>query len=143
MVAARKAQKSVSKDNNTAKSSARQKVLLPTLKEQQRYVVYKILPAKADSAKVSILSKDFLNTHNYILSQCASNLGIFDGAKAGLSSVKFNPQKLSGILRVDSKYVDKLKVCFGLIKNINGVDLIVDCAYVSGMVNKAVERMDG
>jgi RNase P/RNase MRP subunit POP5 len=141
MVAVKKAQKSVSKEGNT-KNALKQKVLLPTLKEQQRYVVYSVVLSKNDSSKASILSRDFSNVHNDILSQCNSTLGIFDGAKAGLQSVKFNPSKLKGILRVDSKYVDKLKICFGLIKSINGIETIVDCVYVSGMVNKAVERMD-
>jgi len=141
MVTIRKTSKSVSKEGNV-KNPLKQKVLLPTLKEQQRYAVYSIVLSGNDPSKALALSKDFLNVHNEILSQCNSIMGMFEGAKAGLSSVKFNPSRLTGILRVDSKYVDKLKVCFGMIRSIKGIDVIVDCMYVSGMVNKAVEKMD-
>ena len=69
-------------------------------------------------------------------------LGIFDGAKAGLLSAKYNAEKNSGIIRVDSKYVDKLMICLGLIKSVNDQELIVDSVFVSGMMNKAIEKMD-
>jgi RNase P/RNase MRP subunit POP5 len=112
----------------------RQKLLLPTLKEQQRYVVYRIVTAKT--------LKNFGDVHNNILMQCNGMLGIFDGAKAGLLSAKYNAEKNSGIIRVDSKYVDKLKICLGLIKSVNDQELIVDSVFVSGMMNKAIEKMD-
>ena len=129
---------SVKDSKHTAtKSATKQRVLLPTLKEQQRYLVYKVLP-KNDS----VVIKDFSAVHNNILSQCNTLLGIFDGGKAGLMSVKYNPAKLTGIIRVNNKYVDKLKVCLGLIKNVNNQDITVDCIYVSGMLNKAAEKMD-
>jgi RNase P/RNase MRP subunit POP5 len=125
-----------SKQNMNTKQNmnVKQKILLPTLKEQQRYIVYRIITKKS--------LKNFDAVHNNILLQCNNMLGIFDGGKAGLMSAKYNPEKLSGVIRVNNKYVDKLKVCFGLIKNINGEDAIVDCVYVSGMLHKAVEKMD-
>ena len=116
----------------------RQKLLLPTLKEQQRYLVYKVITDKSLG--------NFADVHDNIILQSNSMLGIFDGAKAGLISAKFNPQKMTGIIRIGNKYVDKLKICFGLIKNIKinnqNVDVIVDCVYVSGMINKAIDRMN-
>ncbi len=133
-----KGTKNISKHVSTksvAKSN-KQKVLLPTLKEQQRYVVYKVLPKNS-----SIIIKDFGNLHNNILLQCNNFLGVFDGGKAGLMSAKYDPEKLTGIIRVNNKYVDKLKVCLGLIKNVANQDITVDCIYVSGMLNKAAEKM--
>ncbi len=121
--------------NNQAKSLPKQKVLLPTLKEQQRYVVYRV---KYFS---SIPNSDFGLVHNNILLQCNNMLGIFDGAKAGLMSAKYDAKKLSGIIRVNNDYVDKLKLCLGLIKEINSEKVLVDCIYVSGMLNKAVDKM--
>jgi len=124
--------------NNSKKVSVvkvnKQKVLLPTLKERQRYIVYKVL------SKGGL--KDFGNLHNNIILQCTSLLGIFDGAKAGVMSAKYNPEKFTGIIRVNNKYVDKLKVCLGLIKKINNQEVTIDCIYVSGMLNKAAEKMD-
>jgi len=127
----------------------KQKVLLPTLKEQQRYVVYKLIFDNTNNNNNNYM-KDFGLIHNNILMQCNTMLGIFDGGKAGLISAKYNAGKLSGIIRVSNDYVDKLKLCLGLIKDINYVNsekiliekVIVDCIYVSGMLNKAVDKMD-
>jgi RNase P/RNase MRP subunit POP5 len=136
--------KPVSTKSSVAKSSkqntkqiSKQKVLLPTLKEQQRYLVYKIITKNSSTS-----FKDFGNIHNNILLQCNTLMGIFDGGKAGLMGAKYNSEKLTGIIRVNNKYVDKLKVCLGLIKNINTQDITIDCIYVSGMLNKAAEKMD-
>jgi RNase P/RNase MRP subunit POP5 len=69
-------------------------------------------------------------------------LGVFDGGKAGLLSAKYDAGKMSGIIRVSNKYVDKLKVVLGMIQNVNGKDVNIDCVYVSGMLNKAVDKMN-
>ena len=134
----------------------KQKVLLPTLREQQRYAVYKLIfdntknDTKTDN-KINGKISDFNAVHNNIISQCNALLGIFDGGNAGLMSAKYNADTMKGIIRVNNTYVDKLKVCFGLIKTINvpsnipgvaGQNVIVDCVYVSGMLNKAIEKMD-
>lgn len=124
---------------------AKQKILLPTLKEQQRYMVYRLLVGK-NTAPIG----DFASVHNDILGQCNTLLGVFDGGKAGLMGVKFNPSRMYGIIRVNSRYVDKLKVCLGLIKTVKGDkgnniainDVAVDCVFVSGMLNKAVDKMN-
>jgi RNase P/RNase MRP subunit POP5 len=128
--------------NTKSATNNRQKVLLPTLKEQQRYVVYRVLPQDArDTQDMQKTFADFGKIHNNILSQCNSMLGIFDGGKAGLMSAKYNADKMSGIVRVNNKYVDKLKVCLGLIKTIDGKTVTIDCIYVSGMLNKAAEKI--
>jgi len=130
--------KMVGTRNNSKKVSDvkvhKQKVLLPTLKERQRYVVYKVLSKDG--------LKDFGNLHNNILTQCNALLGIFDGGKAGIMGAKYNSEKSTGIIRVNNKYVDKLKVCLGLIKKINNQEVTIDCILVSGMLNKAAEKMD-
>jgi RNase P/RNase MRP subunit POP5 len=135
---------------NTKKASnnivSKQKTLLPTLKEQQRYVVYKYVVYKVLAVDKSIdkskqLSQ-FDRINNDILVQCNSMLGIFDGGHAGLMNAKYNPDKMTGVLRVNNKYVDKLKVCLGMIKNSNGIPVVVDCIYVSGVINKAIDKMD-
>jgi len=122
---------------NVITKQNKQKVLLPTLKEQQRYVVYKIIYSNSQ-----INNTDFSVVHNNILMQCNNMLGIFDGGKAGLMSAKYNAEKLSGIIRVNNDYVDKLKLCLGLIKDINSEKAIINCIYVSGMLNKAIDKMD-
>jgi RNase P/RNase MRP subunit POP5 len=131
-----------------------QKVLLPTLKERQRYIVYRVIfPKLSKNSSSSSSSSNSSNinfgiVHNSIISQCNNMFGIFEGPKAGLMGAKYDSDKMSGVIRVHSDYVDKLKVCFGLIKQIDmgsslatNTNVIVDCIYVSGMLNKAIEKM--
>jgi RNase P/RNase MRP subunit POP5 len=123
---------------------ASQKVLLPTLKEQQRYIVYAVLLSSKDG--MNFANATFAEIHNQIIARCSVLLGVFDGAKAGLMSAKYNEKTSRGIIRVDNKYVDKLKVCLGLIKEISFADkkisLTIDCVYVSGLLNKAEDIMN-
>ncbi|MGV8172432.1 MAG: Rpp14/Pop5 family protein [Candidatus Woesearchaeota archaeon] len=117
----------------------KQKVLLPTLKEQQRYVVYRLI---LKNLLKNYNAANFGNFHNNIILQCNSMLGIFDGGKAGLMSAKYNADKMSGIIRVNNNYVDKLKVCLGLITLVDGQDVNINCVYVSGMLHKAIDKMN-
>ena len=123
---------------------ARQKVLLPTLKEQQRYVVYRIVFPN------NFYTSDFKYCHDQIIAKCNSSLGLFDGAKAGLMSAKFSEKNKKGIIRVENKYVAKLKICLGLIKildlKIDGknvqINVIIDSEYTTGLLNKAEDKMN-
>ena len=130
--------KMVGTKNNSKKVSVakvhKQKVLLPTLKERQRYVVYRVLSKDG--------LRDFGGIHNNIILQCNMLLGIFDGGKAGVMGAKYNAEKFTGVIRVNNKYVDKLKVCLGLIKKANNQEVTIDCINVSGMLNKATDKMD-
>ena len=114
-------------------NDVKQKVLLPTLRENQRYLVYELI--------LTLKSKNFKSAHDQIIDECQKMLGIFDGAKAGLQSAKFEETTSRGIIRVNSRYVDKLKVCLGLIKNINNQPASINCLYVSGLLNKAKEKL--
>ena len=119
-----------------ANAVKKQKTLIPSLKENQRYVVYSI-----DSMGASISFDN--QTHNYIATQCINMLGIFESAKAGVMTAKNKDNK--GILRVNSRYLDKLKICLGLIKNLKTktgeVPVAVESIYVSGMLNKAEDML--
>ncbi|MGV8150678.1 MAG: Rpp14/Pop5 family protein [Candidatus Woesearchaeota archaeon] len=116
------------------KHAQKQKTLLPTLKEGQRYVVYEIKPAQ----NVDVLS----NVGTLLAKECTSLLGVFDSAKAGLISVKYDISKRRGIIRIERKYVDKLKVLFGMITLLQEKKVNIDCLYVSGMLNKAEFMMN-
>ena len=126
------------KKNVLQVKTIKQKVLLPTLKEHQRYVVYRIMVKDLPNA---FNNANFSAIHNDIVSKCNGMLGIFDGGRAGLIGTKYNAEKMIGIIRVNNKYVDKLKVCLGLINEVGGHKANVECIYVSGMLNKAVDRM--
>ncbi len=110
----------------------KQKTLLPTLKERQRYLVYSI--KVAGDATLS-------RADEYIIKECNSLLGVFDAGKAGIMNVKYDEKTRKGMVRVENKYVDKIKVCLGMITIIDDKKVNIDTIYVSGMLNKADELM--
>lgn len=107
----------------------KQKTLLPTLKERQRYLVYDVKMDKSEAALPRL--------NEYIIKECNSLLGVFDAGKAGIMNVKYDEKTRRGILRVENKYLDKIKVCLGMITIIQDKKVNIDCVYVSGMLNKA------
>lgn len=130
-------------ENNRTKSSqksTKQRVLLPSLKERQRYIVYRIIMPN-QLRELMITSKNSINLGDQIISQCSSTIGLFDSANAGIVSVKYNPHNVLGIIRVNNDYADKLKTSLALINNLE-IDgkkchAAVDCLYISGLLNKA------
>jgi RNase P/RNase MRP subunit POP5 len=143
----------------------KQKILMPTLKERQRYLVYKVIFAGdvlANHLATSDVVSDFRKIHESIIDQCIALMGIFDSAAAGIIGVSFNPRTQKGIIRVNNKYVDKLKVCLGMIRqsdvkntavntpvntsvnsrNNVGMVFTVDCCLISGMIHNAQDFMD-
>ncbi|GIU69894.1 MAG: hypothetical protein KatS3mg002_1130 [Candidatus Woesearchaeota archaeon] len=108
----------------------KQKTLLPTLKERQRYVVYEL---KAD--------KKINHVWDKIIEECNNLLGVFEAGKAGIMNVVYNEKNNKGIIRVNNKYVDKIKVCLGMIISIENINVNINCIYVSGMINKAKDKI--
>jgi len=102
------------------------KPILPTLKEKKRYIAFEII---TDSELDSRVAK------KEIMEKCLSFLGYLDAAASGIIMVDFN--KVKGVLKVNNKYVEKVKMAFALIKEINGNKVIVNCVKVSGILNKA------
>ncbi len=102
------------------------KPILPTLKEKKRYIAFEII---TDSELDNRVAK------REITEKCLSFLGYLDAASAGIIMVDFN--KVRGILKVNNKYVEKVKMAFSLIKEINGHKVIINCIKVSGILNKA------
>ncbi len=119
-------------------ATTKQKILSPTLKERQRYVVYEVLSTSP------VPMRQF---HEYAMSACKDMLGLFDGAGAGLLSVKYDEKTHRGIIRVNNQFVDKLKVCLGLIKDFRIGQAVISCTikivFVSGLMNKAKTKMEG
>lgn len=129
----------------------KQKPLLPTLKERQRYVVYSVITEFNDMPKSEKINKTTTDNSNNTLNGVSGELiveeinkllGIFDGAKAGLVNLGFNRQTMKGILRVTNTHVDKVRVCLGLLRELNGHKVILNTIYVSGMLNKAKQRSE-
>lgn len=106
--------------------------LLPTLKEKKRYLVYEV--------------SQNIASHNEIVAQANSLLGVFEGAKAGLQLITFKNNK--GIIRVSTKYADKLKLCLALIDtlakpaNPEKNQVSIKTIYLSGLLNKAKQKIN-
>lgn len=111
----------------------RQKTLLPTLKERQRYVVYEVRFEKK--------AGNMPRLNELIIKECNNLLGVFDAAKAGIMNVKYDDNIHRGIMRVENTFVDKIKVCLGMMTSLQDTKVNIDCIYVSGMINKAEDAM--
>ena len=100
--------------------------LKPSMREKKRYMAYEIMskePLARDIDKV-------------LINKIKALLGVFSASKAGVMSVKYNPDKQRGILRVDRKFVDNIRSCFVMIKNLNDKEVLIRTLRVSGMLNK-------
>ena len=66
---------------------------------------------------------------------------MFSAGKAGVMNVKYNNKNQKGILRVDRKFVDNIRSCFVMIKNLNNQEVLVRTIKVSGMINKVKKEI--
>ena len=94
------------------------KPILPTLKENPRYVLSR-----------SDVEKEILSEYKRFLGE----LGI---GKAGIKFMSFDKKNQIGVLRTNSKYLDETKVALTLIKKLKSKNAKVDILKVSGMINK-------
>ena len=98
------------------------KTILPTLKERNRYMVYEI----KDNSKYT-----FEEIKRELKRAMLQFLGEFEYAKANILILD-DFKKNKGIIKVNNKYVDKVKVALMLIRN-----FIVETRGVSGTLKKA------
>ena len=102
------------------------KPMLPTLREKKRYLAFEA---------VSDHKNDFGSVEHAIMQSTAECLGTIDLAKAGvmLMADRWDSEKQRGIIRVNHKYVDKLKFSLAKIKG----KVIFRSLAVSGILAKA------
>ena len=103
------------------------KPILPTLKENPRYVQFKI------SSKQTLSAKDAQAT---IIAGCKRFLGELGVAKSGIQFMSYNTKNQTGILRTNSKMLNETKVALALIKDIKGKRATVSAEKVSGILRK-------
>ena len=107
------------------------KPILPSLKENRRYLVYETIGnISQEEAKMALNNgiKDFIG-----------QLGL---AKAGL--IHINEYKNNkGIISINNKSVDEVKMALSLIKEVDGKKVIFKCNGVSGILNKAKLKFMG
>ena len=113
---------------------AKLKTLMPSLKEKKRYVVFEVI------SKEGI--KDFKQVYQAIWQKSNEILGKLETAKAGiwLLADKWNDKKQKGIIKVNNRYVDKLKAVFAMTETISNQKVILRSVGVSGILKKAEQK---
>ena len=109
------------------------KPLLPTLRTKKRYVVYEYISDKDIS-------------HNNIIKAVENSykecFGMFGLGEAGFMDTKIHNNN-RGVLKINHKYLDKLRVSMTMIKNINDQKLVLHTIGVSGILKKAKNKYMG
>jgi ribonuclease P/MRP protein subunit POP5 len=113
---------------------AKLKSLMPSLKEKKRFVVFEIVSNKPVG--------DFKEVYQAIWQKSNEYLGRFEVARAGLWLLadKWNQAKQRGILKINNKYVDKIKAVFTTVTEVEKQKVILRSIGVSGILNKAEKK---
>ena len=109
------------------------KVILPTLKEKKRYVVFEIISKKPMT--------DYKTISAQIMSKSQEFLGVLGMAKAGIQLIpKFNKKSQRGLLRVNHNYVDEVKSALAFVEDIQQIPVTIHTVGVSGILKKAEDN---
>jgi ribonuclease P/MRP protein subunit POP5 len=107
------------------------KPILPTLRERKRYLCFEII----SKDKIT----DFSAVSKALWSSFARLLGDFELAKAGVMLIgdRYNDKSQRGILKVNNRYLNHIRMSFLFIDRIAGTSCLVRSVGVSGMIAKA------
>jgi RNase P/RNase MRP subunit POP5 len=100
--------------------------LKPSERDKERYVAYEIaskIPLGYGADKV-------------LISEINALLGLFMAPKANLASMKYNPEKQRGIIRIHRKFVEYLRSCFAVTKHVGNQEVVIKTLKTSGMIDK-------
>lgn len=102
--------------------------LLPSLKERKHYILFKVKSTKQRNKK---------EISDIVTKACLSFLGEFGYSKAGVTFLKetWNQKEQKGIIAVNSKWVNHVKVALSLIKKAK-----IETLKTSGLLNKVKEK---
>jgi len=100
---------------------------MPTLRECKRYIGFEIESA------VPIPFKMFEDVFERCMKDLIGTLGV---AQAGAFVIKDRYNGNKGIIRVNNKFTDHIKMVFTMIKSIDEKPVIVKSIRTSGMINK-------
>jgi|SRR3989338_1152796 len=103
------------------------KPILPSLREKNRYIVYALKTSK--KLKFNEIKMAIENAHLKFLGELGS-------ASAGIRVLDHFSQN-KGIVKVNSRYVDKSRVALMLMDTIKGREVEVKTVGVSGTLKKA------
>jgi ribonuclease P/MRP protein subunit POP5 len=109
------------------------KPLLPTLRTKKRYVAYEIITDHAiEHSKVWDAIKNSFK-------EC---FGIFALSQAGLMTTRISNTN-RGIVKVNSKFLEHLKVAFAMLTEIENSRVILHTVGVSGILRKTKAYLGG
>ena len=103
------------------------KRLLSSLKEKKRYIAFEI------DSEYGFAKDDIINAVDTI---CRNFMGEFGYGKSGVMVVDDVVEGKNGVVRVNSKYVDLVKVSLMMIKEINNKKVIFKNVKTSGSIMK-------
>tara|TARA_B100000029_G_C17475607_1_gene923635 strand:+ start:690 stop:1010 length:321 start_codon:yes stop_codon:yes gene_type:complete len=103
------------------------KALLPTLKENPRYILFKLISRK------DIKSED---VKREIMFECKKYLGELGISKANLKFIRYNSNEKSGIIKTNSKMLEETKMSLLLIQKLSKIKAKIEIIKVSGMIKK-------
>ena len=101
------------------------------MREKKRFLVFQL---------ISKQSFNFDTVKNNLENECLDFLGTDGCSDAGIQFMKWDNNEQTGIARVNTKFVNKLKTSLMLTKNIQGKEVIVKTKGVSGILKKAEEK---
>ena len=109
------------------------KPIIPSLREKKRYLLFEVISAKkldSDDIKLAVNKK---------LKEC---LGTFGLAEAGILLVHDKFEANQGVLRTNTKSVDKVKMALSLISKVGKEEVQVNTIKVSGILKKVMEPVN-
>lgn len=111
------------------------KPLIPTLREKKRYITFEIISKNHDFT--------YRDLSDEVKREFKELYGTDGEAKAGIImlSNKYDTKKQRGVIRVNNKWLDKLKLSLAMVKKIKNTDAIIKTIIASGMIKKAAEKI--
>jgi len=103
------------------------KYLPPTLRDKHRYIAFQVIGERA-------FTKDEIK--RAIWEASLSTLGVLGSARAKPWFIKFDEESQTGIVRVERKYVEELRLALTLITHVNGSRAIFRTLGVSGTIKR-------
>ena len=104
------------------------KALLPSLRENNRYIKFQI------DADKSFNNRDIEKS---LQEEFLTFLGQLELAKSSFKLISFNKNK--GIIKINSKYLDKFRAILPMIQKLSNEKVNVKSLKTSGLINKLKE----
>ena len=110
---------------------AKNKALLPSMREKKRYIAFELISDKPEIKAQSV--------QKAVLQAVSAYLGKLGAAEAGVIMLKerYDEKKNKGILRCAHKYVDQVKAALAFRTEIDKAPVIFRTLGVSGIIKKA------